>query len=405
MRSVGWIRWRRVIGALAGAVIAVAAISATAGGARLAGSGVRTVGAQIERADDDGSGCPPGAGLEGENCVPVGMRVIVITKAGANNSCGAMTVIQVHLQKEFDGYEALFTEPGNPGVGSGWFFNSSTGGPYSGQVFTTTTISYGNITYSVPKGDGAWWVGYGGGPGPCGSPAASSVQGWGITAQPVLSGTVTLGCSSVCAAAGEPVDGIEVHADGPTSASATTSSDGTYSMVVSKGTYHVTASFDGWQFDPAHRRVDVGTRDVGGVDFTGCGQEALSAAAAAAPLDLHGASCNNTVEVTYNAQTGAMTAAWRAIYECNGTAEPSLVVLLIPEDTPVPRALISQDASGISATVPKPGTTMLAMSIHLSKSGRSGSAALEAGGFPVQHAVLGEGLVTCFPVPETLPLH
>ena len=288
------------------------------------------VGAATAGAAARATGCPSGspAPPAGEHCVSVPATVMLMTHS-TNDSCGQITFMQEPLNDEIGEYFASYTPPGG---GSPELFSSATGGPYPIQQWSTKEVSYAGLVYKVPRGDGAWFVGYGGGAGPCTSDAKGSATGWGITSHPVLSGTVRLGCSGACSANGLPVADVTVDVRGPTSASVSTGDDGGYSVLV-KRAYDVTPSASGWKFDPDHQSVDVHS-SVAGVDFTGCPGAAAGASAAAGSVwSLVGRSptrsgfpCLNRVHVTYNPASGQMAVGWfttAAVCDTRGPATTS----------------------------------------------------------------------------------
>jgi hypothetical protein len=101
---------------------------------------------------------------------------VIFKDSPSPGRCAQLTVMQIPLITGIDEYEAdlwrgsqtspwVFTASGGPdGTGSG---------PYGVEVYSTKSVTYG-ITYDVPKGFGAWLVGYGSGPGPCETPSSSN---------------------------------------------------------------------------------------------------------------------------------------------------------------------------------------------------------------------------------------
>jgi hypothetical protein len=92
----------------------------------------------------------------------------------------------------------------------------------------------------------------------------------------VLSGRVTaVSCdedASTCSAPPTPVADVTVTATGDSTGSATTDTEGDYSINLPAGSYTVTPSADNKTFDPDSRSVDLNS-DVSGVDFTTCADD------------------------------------------------------------------------------------------------------------------------------------
>ena len=89
------------------------------------------------------------------------------------------------------------------------------------------------------------------------------------------------------------LSGVAVTATGGPGGTARTStgSNGTYSVKVDKGTWKVTPSLDGRDFDPPARSVQVGG-DAGGVDFKTCAKKRQTQAVGATSSTTTSPACN-----------------------------------------------------------------------------------------------------------------
>ncbi len=119
--------------------------------------------------------------------------------------------------------------------------------------YTATSVTYGNLTFPIGKGQTVYGLGYGGGPGKCGDATAqyTHIKAIGVRTQGQLSGHVTDKCGSAVA-------GATVSAVGSSSGSATTLADGSYSMTLTPGSYSVSASDGTLTVAPPKVGVSVG---------------------------------------------------------------------------------------------------------------------------------------------------
>lgn len=127
------------------------------------------------RLDDNAttSACDGQPPSPGEHCLPLPVELILQTKSDAHG-CAQALFMQVPLRDDVTEYGAAWgwTQSDHP-----WLFTATGGrdgsgsGPYGEEVWSTKAItpqnSGVNVHYLVPKGDGAWFVSAGGGPGPC----------------------------------------------------------------------------------------------------------------------------------------------------------------------------------------------------------------------------------------------
>src|ERR1700678_282860 len=154
------------------------------------------------------SGCAAQAPGPGDHCLPLSAE-ITGTVVTTTDRCTALVVLQVQLVKSVVQYNASWVPAGQ--TAATFYSAAALPGGYPGIVsstgtFSTGEIAYGDLTYKVPKGAGAWCVGQGSVPGACTSPGPGTVQAWGWTARPVVRGHVTFEGS------GGPAAGIRVKA-------------------------------------------------------------------------------------------------------------------------------------------------------------------------------------------------
>ncbi len=221
------------------------------------------------RLDDNAttSACDGQPPSPGEHCLPLPVELILQTKSDAHG-CAQALFMQVPLRDDVTEYGAAWgwTQSDHP-----WLFTATGGrdgsgsGPYGEEVWSTKAItpqnSGVNVHYLVPKGDGAWFVSAGGGPGPC-TGKTGLARGWAWTAHPVVSGQITLDDSSV------PIEGFPVRASCPGGGTTITDSDGDYGCTLDPG--HCTIAPQPKPGDvsfPAQRAVDVVAADIKNVDF------------------------------------------------------------------------------------------------------------------------------------------
>jgi hypothetical protein len=181
---------------------------------------------------------------------------------GAHNTCAEALFMQVALSPNAAGYLALWSWTGkNP-----WAFTSTTGGPYSEEIWSTTVITPQNtgvnVHYDVPRGNGAWFVAAGGGPGPC-QPKIGIAQAWVVTSKHKVSGQVTVAGSGGIAAAQ-----IAMRANCSGGGTTTTNSKGYYAFLVNSGPCTVAPQLvNGVSPTPLQRVLNV-TSDIDNVNFS-----------------------------------------------------------------------------------------------------------------------------------------
>lgn len=205
------------------------------------------------------SGCasqPPGTG---ENCLPIS-GVVTGTVVTSSGRCSALVVLQVQLVATVVQYNATWTPAGATAAysysGSGLAPGVSSGG------WSTGEIDYGGLTYKVPHGDGAWYLGAGSGPAPCTSPGPGTVQAWGWTAHPVVRGHVKY------KGTGGPASGVKVTAKCTSGGTTTTDSLGAYGFLLNPGTCTISPKVPkGDASVPSQRVVTVANQNITNVDF------------------------------------------------------------------------------------------------------------------------------------------
>jgi hypothetical protein len=137
-----------------------------------------------------------------------------------------------------------------------------------------------------------------------------------------LSGMIIFGCSGTgtsCSAAAAPLYDATVDVEGPSSASTTTDTDGTWKVSVPAGHYVITPTAPGVTFTPASLDVDV-TASADDQNFSGCGATSsddadspdlrISSHANSGAWSLKGTYCYNTYDVTYYPSTGRASVTW-----------------------------------------------------------------------------------------------
>ncbi|MGO9660803.1 MAG: hypothetical protein ACLQVK_27745 [Acidimicrobiales bacterium] len=189
-----------------------------------------------------------------------------------DGSCRGSTFILVPLSKNAHGYFAFWNRTGphaDPSPSEPWVFISNVRGPAEDEVWSTTTITPGNtgvdVNYDVPTGDGAWFVGAGGGPcSEMGTPAdaAGVAQGWAVTYKRVVGGQVTVAGSAA------PAPDITMNASCPSGGTTTTDANGYYEFLLDKGPCTIAPQLKpGDVATPVRRVVDVVNDDIYNVDF------------------------------------------------------------------------------------------------------------------------------------------
>ncbi len=185
-------------------------------------------------------------GVAAAGTVQLSGQVVQVDKSYTVNgtaSCEALLVLQINAGTDIVNYSASVDQKN---IGERDF----SGPPFSNP------ITYGDISYTVPPGSHGWFLGYGGGPGPCGDGAASftNIRASGVQGQThVLSGRIK-------DRAGHGAGGVTVNAaatGGGASASAVTASNGDYSVSLIPGSYRVTPSAGSDTFSPAATNVDL----------------------------------------------------------------------------------------------------------------------------------------------------
>jgi hypothetical protein len=126
-----------------------------------------------------GSGCPAQLPASpGQQCSPVAVQLIRETAPSSDGGCSSSLFMQITLVQGITNYAALWQAPN---LTSPWLFTSAGGGPY-GQQWSTTSITEGPVTFNVPPGDGAWWVGEeGAASGDCDGYPNGSAQAWAVS--------------------------------------------------------------------------------------------------------------------------------------------------------------------------------------------------------------------------------
>jgi hypothetical protein len=218
---------------------------------------------QTPQTEQDVSGCPVGIGLAitpGEHCVswPVSQFPQM---SGNAKACGEALFMLTPLNPKIDEYVALwYGWPGSkasPDAANPWLFTSDSGGPYAGeQTWSTTALTPQNtgvnVHYEVPAGSGAWFVGAGGGPGPCTPNIGIAAQGWAVTYKWKVSGQVTYAYTD------KPAVGVTVTADCPSGGTTTTDDNGDYRFLLDKGPCTIVPTPpDGLDVDPDKQVLDV----------------------------------------------------------------------------------------------------------------------------------------------------
>jgi hypothetical protein len=258
------------------ASLVVVAVLACGASAALATRSSSLAGASVEAAGLNAA-CPETPPSPSAHCMTVPAQLIVRSKT-SNGGCGRFMVMQVPLVKDAISYGAAWTNS-NPGAAR-WIFDSGNGGPGSGEVWSTKAITSENTgdnlfeAYPVPKGNGAWFVDAGGGPGACDTSTGTAIA-WAWTAHPIVSGQVTVqGTKAV------PAPRVVVQAECPGGGATSTDIQGDYAFELDPGTTCTIAPKlkPGHPSSPVTRIVHVGAQDIKHVDFTApCDGIALSA--------------------------------------------------------------------------------------------------------------------------------
>ena len=188
--------------------------------------------------------------------------VVTGTVVTSDGRCSALVVLQVTLNAKVDSYDATWVPAGQTAVSTYTGGGLAPGVTSSEGSWTTGEVAYGDLTYPVPQGDGAWFLGQGSGPAPCTSPGPGSVQAWGWTTHPVVRGHVKY------KGTGGPAPGVKVTAKCASGGTTTTDSYGAYGFILSPGTCTIAPSVPkGEVAVPTQRVVTVANTDITNVDF------------------------------------------------------------------------------------------------------------------------------------------
>lgn len=188
--------------------------------------------------------------------------VVTGTVQTSGGTCSALVVLQVQLVTSVVAYDATWTPAGTTAMYSYTGGGAAPGVTSAEGAWTTGQVAYGNLTYNVPKGDGAWFLGAGGGPAPCTSKGPGTVQVWGWTAHPVVRGHVKFKGS------GGPASGVKVTAKCSSGGTTTTDSTGAYGFVLNPGSCTIAPILPKGEVSvPTQRVVTVASQDITNVDF------------------------------------------------------------------------------------------------------------------------------------------
>ena len=204
----------------------------------------------------------------GLRCVSWPVSTFEQVSGGADGTCGGATFILVPLSKNADGYFAFWNRTGpnaDPSPSEPWVFVSNVRGPAEDEVWSTTTITPGNtgvdVNYDVPTGDGAWFVGAGGGTCSDVESSAGVARAWAVTYKREVSGQVT-----VAGPAG-PAPGITMNASCPSGGTTTTDTNGNYEFLLDKGPCTIAPELKPGDISTPVQRVLNVTTDINNVNF------------------------------------------------------------------------------------------------------------------------------------------
>jgi hypothetical protein len=198
------------------------------------------------------SGCSSQPPEPGEHCLPIA-AVVTGTAVTSDGRCAAIVVLQVQLNAKVDQYDATWVPAGQTAATT---YTSDQGS------WTTSSVAYGGLTYTVPKGDAVWFLGQGSGPAPCASAGPGTVQAWGWTTHSVVRGHVKY------KGTGGPAPGVKVTATCASGGTTTTDSYGAYGFILNPGSCTISPSVPkGEAAIPTQRVVSVANADITDVDF------------------------------------------------------------------------------------------------------------------------------------------
>jgi hypothetical protein len=193
--------------------------------------------------------------------VPVS-AVVTGTSDNSGGRCTAIVVLQVTLNAKVDEYDATWVPGGQSTV-----YTYTGGGLAPGVTsdegdWTTGSVAYGDLTYTVPQGDGVWFLGQGSQPAPCTSAGPGAVQAWGWTTHPVVSGHIKY------KGTGGPAPNVKVTAKCASGGTTTTDSYGAYGFILNPGSCTIAPTVPkGEAAVPTQRVVTVANADITNVDF------------------------------------------------------------------------------------------------------------------------------------------